>query len=188
MWCTERIWITRSTSPDTRWRIRHQLRTCPTQSQMHFDESIESIAADSDLEDGEIKKLLAAQLYAKELPGDRIQWSFRKERLVHKRLTYHRIRDLPGDRLHCFHQNVMNREAKRGVLCSETPMCRFWVKLHSKAIKITCWIEQERIQPEEKFMSSHSMSASMIYKKNGGTRHGITRRTKRICRISSRTN
>ena len=37
---------------------------------------------------------------------------------MHKRLTYHRLRELPGDRLHyCFHQNVINRETKREVLC-----------------------------------------------------------------------
>ena len=95
------------------------------QSQMHFDKSIESIAADSDLEDGEFKKVADfTNCMPKELPGGRMQWSFRKERKVHKRLTYHRIRELPGDRLHCFHQNVMNRETKRGVLCSETPLCR----------------------------------------------------------------
>ena len=29
---------------------------------------------------------------------------------MHKRLTYHRIRELPGNRLHCFHQNVMNKD------------------------------------------------------------------------------
>ena len=39
------------------------------QSHMHFDESIESIAADSDLEDGEIKKLLTSQLYAPRASG-----------------------------------------------------------------------------------------------------------------------
>ena len=29
---------------------------------------------------------------------------------VHKRLACHRIRELPGDRLHSFHQNFMNSE------------------------------------------------------------------------------
>ena len=38
------------------------------QSRMHFDESIES-NADSDLEDGEIRKLLTSQLYAKGASG-----------------------------------------------------------------------------------------------------------------------
>ena len=39
------------------------------QSQMHFDESIEIIAADSDLEDGELQKLLTSQLYAQRASG-----------------------------------------------------------------------------------------------------------------------
>ena len=39
------------------------------QSQMHFDESTGSIAADSDLEDEEMKKLLTSQLYAQRSSG-----------------------------------------------------------------------------------------------------------------------
>ena len=35
---------------------------------MHFDESMQSIA-DSDLEDGELQKLLTSPLYAKRAPG-----------------------------------------------------------------------------------------------------------------------
>ena len=38
------------------------------QSQMHLDESMESIA-DSDLEDGELQKLLTSQLYAQRASG-----------------------------------------------------------------------------------------------------------------------
>ena len=38
------------------------------QSQMHFDESMESIA-DSDLEDGELQKLLTSPLYAQRASG-----------------------------------------------------------------------------------------------------------------------
>ena len=95
------------------------------QSQMHFDESIESIAADSGLEDGERKKLLTSQLYAQRASG-------RPDAMVIQE------RELLGDRLHCFHQNVRSRGTKRGVLCSETLMCRICVKLFSKAIKITC--------------------------------------------------
>ena len=37
---------------------------------------------------------------------------------MHKRLTHQKIIELRGNRLHCFHQNVMNRETKCGVLCS----------------------------------------------------------------------
>ena len=38
------------------------------QSQMHFDESVESIA-DSDLEDGDLQKLLTSPLYAQRASG-----------------------------------------------------------------------------------------------------------------------
>ena len=38
------------------------------QSQMHFDKSMESIA-DSDLEDGELQKLLTSPLYAQRASG-----------------------------------------------------------------------------------------------------------------------
>ena len=39
------------------------------QSQMHFDDSMESIA-DSDLEDGELQKMLTSPLYAKKASGN----------------------------------------------------------------------------------------------------------------------
>ena len=58
----------------------------------------------------------------------------------------------------------MNRETKCGVLCSETPICRIWVDLCSKVIKITCWVRQDQIWPKQNFMSSHSISAPVIYK------------------------
>ena len=54
--------------------------------------------------------------------GDQMQWSFRKVRYVLQRLIHQKVGELPGDRLHCFHQDEMNREAKRGVLSSETPI------------------------------------------------------------------
>ena len=38
------------------------------QSQMHFDDSVESIA-DSDLEDGELQKMLTSPLYAQKASG-----------------------------------------------------------------------------------------------------------------------
>ena len=37
---------------------------------------------------------------------------------MHKRPIHQKVGELPGDRLHCFHQNVMNRETKCGVLWS----------------------------------------------------------------------
>ena len=55
--------------------LDHEMQRCPLsrkcrylQSQMHFDESMES-TADSDLEDGELQKLLTSQLYAQRALG-----------------------------------------------------------------------------------------------------------------------
>ena len=45
---------------------------------MHFDDSVESIA-DSDLEDGELQKMLTSPLYAQKASGDPMQWSCRRE-------------------------------------------------------------------------------------------------------------
>ena len=84
------------------------------QSQMNFDESTESIAADSDLEDGEIKKLLTSQLYAQKASGRPDAMVIQEREVRAQTSHHHRIRELLGDRLHCFH----------GVLCSETLMCR----------------------------------------------------------------
>ena len=44
------------------------LETSYIQSQMHFDDSVESIA-DSDLEDGELQKMLTSPLYAQKASG-----------------------------------------------------------------------------------------------------------------------
>ena len=48
------------------------------QSHMHFDDSVESIA-DSDLEDGEFRKMLTSPLYAQKASGKPMQWSCRRE-------------------------------------------------------------------------------------------------------------
>ena len=45
------------------------LETSHVQSQMHFDDSVESIA-DSDLEDGELQKMLTSPLYAQKASGE----------------------------------------------------------------------------------------------------------------------
>ena len=87
------------------------------QSQMHFDESMESIA-DSDLEDGELQKLLTSPLYAQRASGKP------DAMVVQEREVSAQTSHSSEDRLHCFHQNVMNRETKCGVLCFETPICR----------------------------------------------------------------
>ena len=107
------------------------------QSRMHVDGSMES-NADSDLEDGEIRKLLTSSL---------CPWSFcdtRCDGLSGKRGKCTNVSFIRRSGSYretgciVFHQNVMNRETKGGVLCSETLMCRISVKLCSKAIKITC--------------------------------------------------
>ena len=92
------------------------------QCRMHFNESMES-NADSDLEDGEMRKLLLLCV-PKELLCDQMQWTFWKVRFLHKRLNHQTIIVFPENRLHCFHQNVMHRDTKRGVLCSEMLICR----------------------------------------------------------------
>ena len=58
------------------------LETSYFQSQMHFDDSAESIA-DSDLEDGELQKMLTSPLHAQKASGNPMQRSCRRERCVH---------------------------------------------------------------------------------------------------------
>ena len=36
---------------------------------------------------------------------------------MHNRLIHQKVGELPGNRLHCFHQDVINRETICGVLC-----------------------------------------------------------------------
>ena len=55
------------------------LETSYFQSQMHFDDSVENIA-DSDLENGELQKMLNSPLYAQKASGNPMQWSRRGER------------------------------------------------------------------------------------------------------------
>ena len=53
-------------------------KTSLFQSQMHFNDSVQSIA-DSDLEDGELQKMLTSPLYAQKASGTPTQWSCRRE-------------------------------------------------------------------------------------------------------------
>ena len=53
---------------DTRLTGFYNIRHVHFQSQMHFDDSVESIA-DSDLEDGELQKMLTSPLYAEKVSG-----------------------------------------------------------------------------------------------------------------------
>ena len=94
------------------------------QFQMHFDESMESIA-DSDLKDGELKKVAdITTVCPKTFWETRCNCRSGERGKCTKSLIHQRIRELPGDRLHCFHQDVMNKETKCGAPCSETPICR----------------------------------------------------------------
>ena len=91
---------------------------------MHFDESMES-NVDSDLEDGEIRKLLTSQLYAQGASGRPDAMDIQESEVNAQTSHSSEGREATGE-TGCivFHQNAMNRETKRGVLCSETLMCR----------------------------------------------------------------
>ena len=64
--------------------------------------------------------------------------------------------------MHCFH---LNRETWPGVLCSEMITRRFWEDLFLKVTRITCSIRLDQTWRSKSFMSSHSISASVIYTK-----------------------
>ena len=116
-----------------RWQRRHLLRRCPTSSPRCTSTSLWK----------------ALRTLISKMESYKSCW-----------LHHCMPKELRGNRLHCFHQNVLNRETKcgtpvqcfhrnretwSGVLCSETPICRIWVELCSKAIKITCWVRQDQI-------------------------------------------
>ena len=87
---------------------------------MHFDESMES-NADSDLEDGEIRKLLTSSLCA----GKPDAMDIQESEVNAQRSQSSEDRGASGQPAALFFlPNVMNRETKCGVLCSETPICR----------------------------------------------------------------
>ena len=91
------------------------------QSEMHFDESMES-NVDSDLEDGKIRKLLTSSLCAQGASG-RPDAMVIQEGEVIAQTCHSSSKEATRRRVALFSPNVMNRETKRGVLCSETPMC-----------------------------------------------------------------
>ena len=135
------MWRTRSPSSDHRrsegiWRecnsqLLPQLpdskisKMSCFQSQMHFDDSVES-TADSDLEDGELQKMLTSPLYAQKA-SEKPDALVVQEREVSAHLT-HAIKESlrsqssdgqksSGKPMHCFH---LSRETWPGVRCSET--------------------------------------------------------------------
>ena len=80
--------------------------------------------ADSDLEDGELQKLLTSPLYAQRASGKPDAMVVQKREVSAQ--TSHSSEDhgASGKPAALFHQNVMNRETTCGVLCSETPIRR----------------------------------------------------------------
>ena len=97
------------------------------QSQKHFDDSVES-TADSDLEDGELQKMLTSPLYAQEASEkpDAMVMQEREVRWVHNTLKpierkvwgliHLKARKLSRKPMHCFR---LNREIWSGVPCSD---------------------------------------------------------------------
>ena len=85
------------------------------QSQMHFEDSVESLA-DSDLEDGELQKMLASPLYAQKASGkpDAMVMQEREVSAQHtqaggkesfRSLIHLKVRKLWVYPMHCFHLN-----------------------------------------------------------------------------------
>ena len=135
------------------------------QSQMHFDDSVESIA-ECDLEDGELQKMLTSP---RKLRRNPMQWSCRREVSAQypqadrkQSLRCHSSEGQEGfgkpQCIHCFH---LNRETWSGVLCSETLIRRIWEDLFLKVTRITCSIRRDQTFRSKSFMSSPSISASV---------------------------
>ena len=108
---------------------------------------------------------------------------------MHKRLIHQKVGKLPGDRLHCFHQNVMNRETKCGVLCSETPICRIssGTLLEGNKDHLPSQARSD-LAKQELNVESLKKCIGDLRKRTESAKLGTTGRTRRICRISSRTN
>ena len=79
------------------------------QSKMHFDESLGS-NADSDLEDGEIRKLLTSSLCAQEASGETRCNGRAGERGKCTNVSLSEGQEATGNPLHCCHQHVVNKE------------------------------------------------------------------------------
>ena len=100
--------------------------TSYVQSQMHFDYDSEESIADSDLEDGELRKMLASPLY----------------RQSREDYGSSRTPIAQGNLLHCFHLEAKNREINSRALFSKTLTRQIWEDLFLKAIKIICSVKQ----------------------------------------------
>ena len=138
------------------------------QSRIHSDyDSAESIA-DSDLEDVELRKMLASPLFVhgrRENYGSSLKptASVKPEaKIMQKRgasanrtqadhsgrkrarsQIHLKSHERLGNRMHCFHQGAMNRETNSKVLCSNMLIRQKWEDLFLKVIKITCSVRQD---------------------------------------------
>ena len=126
---------------------------------MHSDESIESSAADPDLEYGEIQKLLP---------------------------TCHRIRELPGNRLHCFHHNEMKRNQTWSSVFEKANVSNLGETLFEG--NKDHLLNPARTEIARREIHVESLNKCINDSQKGGTRQDITRSAKRSCRISLRTN
>ena len=132
------------------------------QAQMHSDYDSAESTADSDLEDGELRKMLASPLYMQSredfdssrmpiAPGklaalsqERGASAKRTQADLRKGLMSSRLRNRVhrGNLLHCFHLEAKNREIDSRVLFSKTLTRQIWEDLFFKAMKIICSVKQ----------------------------------------------
>ena len=120
------------------------------QSQMHFDcDSAESVA-DSDFEDGELRKMLTSPLCAQKATG-KLDAIVIKEREVSARYPQAirkeslRSHSSEGQKASGKPDAMFSseQETESGVLCSETLIRRIWEDLFLKATKTTCSVRQD---------------------------------------------
>ena len=113
------------------------------QSHMHFDDSVESLV-NSDLEDGELEKMLTSPPYAQKASGKAdamVNAGERGKCTIHLQadwkkvwgLIHLKVRKLWGNPLFSSEQENL------GILCSETLTRRIWEDLFLKVTRITCF-------------------------------------------------
>ena len=154
------------------------------QSQMHFDESMES-TADSDLEDGELQKLLTSPRYAQRASGKPDAMVVQEREVSAQTSPSSEDQRASGKPAALFSpKRNEQRNQMWSSVCSETPICRIWVD--SARRQKDQLLNQARSQLAKRELLVESVHR--WFTKNGGAKHGTIARTKRICWISSRTN
>ena len=97
------------------------------QSRMHFDESTES-NANSDLGDGEIRKLLTSSVCVQGASGRPDSMAIQESEVSAQTSHSSEGRRATGRPDALFSPKRNEQRNQRGVLCSETLMCRNWVE------------------------------------------------------------